>query len=71
MSDVTIKVNKNGPLLVQGPFTLTDADGNAFPLDPAKPAYALCRCGQSGNLPFCDGTHNKCGFESEVIAPSE
>ncbi|TWT46707.1 CDGSH iron-sulfur domain-containing protein [Botrimarina hoheduenensis] len=71
MSDVKINVRKNGPLLIEGKFTLVDAEGNAFPLDPAKPAYALCRCGQSGNNPFCDGTHKSCGFESEVIAPAE
>jgi CDGSH iron-sulfur domain-containing protein 3 len=68
MPDVSIKVRNDGPLLVEGPFKLIDADGNAFPLDPAKPAYALCRCGQSKNAPFCDGSH-KGVFVSQVTAP--
>ena len=71
MNDVKVKVNirDNGPLLIEGPFELCDAEGNKFALDPDKPAFALCRCGQSANAPFCDGTHKTCGFESTVRAP--
>ena len=64
VSDVKIRIRDNGPLVVEGTITLSDADGNAFPLDSNKPAIALCRCGASGNRPFCDGAHNQCGFES-------
>ena len=71
MAEVKIKVRKDGPLLVEGPFELVDAEGGAFPLDPSKPAFALCRCGASKNAPFCDGSHNAAGFSSEVKAPSE
>jgi len=70
MSQVTIKVRDNGPLLVEGPITVIDAAGNTFTIPANKPAIALCRCGQSKNKPFCDGTHKECGFmASERAAP--
>lgn len=64
MSDVTIRLRDSGPLLVEGTFKLVDAEGNAFAIDSAKPAIALCRCGHSGNRPFCDGSHKTCGFDA-------
>ena len=39
--------------------------GQAF---PAKAQYALCRCGQSGNKPYCDGTHSKVDFDGTETA---
>lgn len=56
-----IRVMKNGPLLVKGDFTITDADGN--PIKKMKIA-TFCRCGQSLKMPFCDGTHRKINFSS-------
>jgi CDGSH-type Zn-finger protein len=70
MPDVTIKVRDNGPLLVEGPFTLVDAAGNPFPLPEGKPAIALCRCGHSQNKPFCDGSHKTHGFVAAERAPT-
>ncbi|HVA51817.1 MAG TPA: CDGSH iron-sulfur domain-containing protein [Pirellulales bacterium] len=62
MSQVTIRTRNNGPFVVEGPVTIVDAEGNAFTISTDKPAIALCRCGQSGKKPFCDGSHNRCGF---------
>ncbi len=62
MSEVfEIKVAKNGPYLIPGNFTFTDAEGNTKNIDKT---IALCRCGHSANKPFCDGTHRKIGFEA-------
>jgi len=70
MSDVTIKVRDNGPFFVEGPITIIDAAGNKFFIAADKPAVALCRCGQSKNKPFCDGTHKGCGFMAAERAPA-
>jgi CDGSH-type Zn-finger protein len=67
-SDVTIRIRDNGPLLVEGPARLLDAEGREFPRDPAKPTIAICRCAHSTNLPFCDGSHKTCNFQSCVRA---
>lgn len=66
MSDVRIKTLKNGPFEVRGQVTLSDANRAEFKLGD-DPIY-LCRCGQSANKPFCDGTHNKCGFQADEPA---
>ena len=63
MSSVKIRCRPNGPLLVEGPIEITDSAGNPVPVDPSKPAIALCRCGLSDRKPFCDGTHNRQGWQ--------
>ena len=69
MSDVKVVVRDNGPFLVSGPITVEDADGQSFDLG-GKETIALCRCGASENRPFCDGAHNRCGFDSKERASS-
>ncbi len=68
MADVKIQMRANGPFIVEGTFELSDSQGNPYPLDPSKPAVALCRCGHSKNRPFCDGSHRDCGFVSDESA---
>lgn len=67
MSGFKITVNNNGPYVVEGPPDLCDASGARFGLG-GRTVIKLCRCGHSSNKPFCDGTHNKVGFDSSVVA---
>ena len=62
MADTTVIGRPNGPFMVQGPVKLQDAEGNEINVD-SDPIF-LCRCGDSSNKPFCDGTHGKNGFEA-------
>jgi len=62
MADVTIRALKNGPYEVSGRMEVLDFEGVSYPLSD-DPIY-LCRCGRSGNKPFCDGTHKKVGFDA-------
>ncbi len=62
---IIIKAAKNGPYLVPGPMTYTDAEGNRHTAEGST--IALCRCGHSANKPFCDGSHKKAGFEAEEL----
>ncbi len=67
MRETKITVRPNGPLRVEGDFTICDPEGNAFDL-AGRTAISLCRCGQSQDKPFCDGSHKRVGFESVVKA---
>jgi CDGSH-type Zn-finger protein/uncharacterized Fe-S cluster protein YjdI len=51
----------NGPLLVQGNVEICSGTGRT--ITRAQKA-ALCRCGASGNKPFCDGSHQRIGFSA-------
>ena len=57
----------NGPLRLEGDFTICDPTGKEFGL-AGRTALSLCRCGHSQNKPFCDGSHKTAGFQSEVQA---
>jgi CDGSH-type Zn-finger protein len=81
-AEAAVAVSKNGPYLVSGAIPLAkqtiaaDAEGNSeewresdpFPI---KESYALCRCGHSAHKPFCDGTHQKIGFDGTETASRE
>lgn len=65
MTKITVK--NNGSLRIEGDFVICDAEGNAFDL-AGRTAISLCRCGHSQNKPFCDSSHKRVGFQSEVKA---
>ncbi|HOJ04682.1 MAG TPA: CDGSH iron-sulfur domain-containing protein [Bacteroidota bacterium] len=62
MMSTTITVANAGPIIIEGEFTVVDAQGNSYGLG-GRTRISLCRCGQSSNKPFCDGTHRSCGFD--------
>jgi len=55
-----VEAMKNGPLMVYGNVTVKDSAGNETRKNKVT---AFCRCGASGNKPFCDGTHVRIGFK--------
>ncbi len=52
---------KDGPLSVAGNLEICSGTGRTV---NRVTKAALCRCGQSANKPFCDGTHKRIGFTS-------
>jgi CDGSH-type Zn-finger protein len=62
-----IAPQNNGPLRVEGDFQICDPTGAVFGL-AGRTVISLCRCGHSENKPFCDGSHHRVGFSSEVVA---
>jgi CDGSH-type Zn-finger protein len=66
--EVVIRCRENGPYVIQGPVRIIDHQGSEFTPPPGKPAIALCRCGRSGNRPFCDGSHRQADFLAGELA---
>ena len=74
---VTLRCREDGPLVVELPeatdasapgFRVIDHLGGEFELPAGKRSVALCRCGQSGRRPFCDGAHRAAGFRANELA---
>lgn len=59
---VTVSPQPNGPLKVDGPLEFVSGTGRT--IDRGTQAF-LCRCGASGNKPFCDGSHKRVGFVAD------
>lgn len=58
-AEVQVNVRAKGPLAIVGAVEVVDADGAVL---SSEDRTFLCRCGGSGNKPFCDGTHKRVGF---------
>lgn len=82
MTEPQISIAEHGPYLVSGSVRLRRREPivseHGEPLNwatgseiDAKDRYALCRCGGSGNKPFCDGTHARQGFDGTETAPTD
>jgi CDGSH-type Zn-finger protein len=67
MAAAKIIINSNGSIRVEGDFEIVDPEGRVFGL-AGRTAIGLCRCGQSANKPFCDGSHKVCSFSDIVVA---
>lgn len=52
----------SGPLWVRGGIEVIDGAGSPYEV---RNRVTLCRCGHSGNKPFCDGSHISVGFSDE------
>jgi uncharacterized Fe-S cluster protein YjdI len=57
--EVAITVSRDGPLLLRGRLRIVNGAGETI---ATADAAALCRCGATGNAPFCDGSHTRVGF---------
>ncbi len=74
-----ISVQKDGPYVVRGRIPLvhkiqvvseygeplTWKTGTAI---ETRDTYLLCRCGRSSQMPFCDSTHTRTGFDGTETA---
>jgi CDGSH-type Zn-finger protein len=74
-----IVISENGPYLVYGDIPLSiqeivpNEEGMSWDWKEGtkyktESDYKLCRCGQSANKPFCDGTHEEFEFDGEETA---
>jgi uncharacterized Fe-S cluster protein YjdI/CDGSH-type Zn-finger protein len=64
--EMTVEPHPDGPLFLRGRIRVVDGEGTLIREDTR---LALCRCGASENKPFCDGSHRRIGFTTEIGDP--
>ncbi|HTY73983.1 MAG TPA: CDGSH iron-sulfur domain-containing protein, partial [Candidatus Nanoarchaeia archaeon] len=81
-TEVKIEVTKNGPYIVSGKVPIFEqiiiVDKDGIPIEwrkgkvyPPREKCGLCRCGQTKNKPYCDGSHIKASFDGTEEADFE
>jgi CDGSH-type Zn-finger protein len=74
-----VKITTDGPYVVSGGVPLSEqticVDDDCEPHGwkesrdyAARESYALCRCGHSRQMPYCDGSHGRVGFDGTETA---
>lgn len=59
---VDVRPQPNGPLMVTGNIEVVSGTGRTI---NKTTKAAFCRCGQSKNKPYCDGSHKAAGFTAD------
>ncbi len=58
----TVTVTADGPYVVTGEVEIRTEDGL---LVRTAREVAFCRCGQSADKPYCDGSHERTGWRDQ------
>jgi len=58
----TVRIRENGPLAFNAPLNIAGKEDGL--------RATLCRCGESKNKPYCDGSHSAAGFKATGEIPT-
>jgi uncharacterized Fe-S cluster protein YjdI/CDGSH-type Zn-finger protein len=61
---IEVRTVRHGPYFLRGPATVTEESGRVIRSDTRM---ALCRCGESRHMPFCDNSHRAIGFRDPAL----
>jgi CDGSH-type Zn-finger protein len=64
-----LTLNDDGPLLIEGPVEVADADGHVAVSD--RFVVAVCMCRRSRIYPWCDTSHRRRAKPRAVAAPDQ
>ncbi|MCU0620113.1 MAG: CDGSH iron-sulfur domain-containing protein [Gemmatimonadales bacterium] len=63
----SVLVSAHGPIYLRGDLEVMGAYNT---VQRRETRLALCRCGQSRNKPYCDGSHTAAKFTDPAVAPA-